>query len=101
MLPSRLGRSAWMSKNANIRGKQLLETARGKPLRMILTLARIQMLLVNAVEVMSKLVHENVQKHKRTRLSLREPTGDAILSTVVRQAEDLKNLLMRIKIWDR
>ena len=72
-----------MTKNSNIRGKQLLETGSGKPLCIIFAFAGIPMLLVNAVVVMTELVHENVQQFERTRLRLREPTRDGILSAVV------------------
>ena len=101
IIMARLDRCAWMAKYANVRGKQLLETTGGETFGMILTLARIQVLLVNAVIVMAKFVHENVQKHKCTRLRLCEPTCNAILSAIVRQPERLENLLMRIKIFDR
>jgi len=87
-----------MTKNSNIRGKQLRETVGGKPLCIIFAFAGITMLLVNAVVVMTELVHENVQQCERTRLRLREPTRDAILPAVVRNTERLKNLLVGIKI---
>lgn len=87
-----------MPKNADICGKQLLETAIGKLLCIILAFAGIPMLLVNAVVVMTDFVHENVQQAKRTRLGLREPTRDAIFLAVMRNAESLQNLLVGIEI---
>jgi hypothetical protein len=46
-----------MTKDAHIRWKQLLETTRRKPLSIILTFAGTQMLLVDAIVVVAKLVH--------------------------------------------
>ena len=89
-----LGRFAWVSKNANKRWKQLLKTIVGKRLRIILTLARIQMLLVDAVEMMAELVHKDVQKHECSGLCFREPTCDQIFGTVIGNAKSLENLLV-------
>ena len=68
---------------------------------MILTLGRIQMLLVNAVVVVAKLVHENVQERERPCLRFREATRDTILQPVMRNAEPLENVPVKIKIWRR
>jgi hypothetical protein len=68
-----------MTENANIRGKQLVETTRGKSLGIILAFARTQVLLVNAVVVVAKLVHENVQEHKRPSLRFGKPARNAIV----------------------
>lgn len=87
-----------MTKNTDIRGKQLLEPAGGKSLCIILSLRRTEMLLLDAVEVVAKLVHEDVQKHEPASLSLREPTQDPILLSVVRNTQPLKNLLMGLEI---
>lgn len=59
------------------------------------------MLLVNAIKVMAKLVHKNVQKHKRARLRLLEPTRNARLPAIIRKTKRLQYLLVRIKIRDR
>src|SRR5262249_41920782 len=73
----------WITKSADVRGKQLLEATGRKPLRIILPSARTQMLLVKAVIVVAKFVHENMQKHERPRLRLSEAARDGICSTVV------------------
>src|SRR5512138_2311480 len=81
-----LAQTCWMSKDTHICWKQLVETAGRKLLRIFLTFARTQMLLVNAVIVMPKLVHENVQEHECTRLRLSETARDAILLPIIRDA---------------
>src|SRR5437867_6803644 len=88
-------------KDAHICRKQLVKTAGGKPLRVVLTFARTQMLLVNTIVVVANLVHENVQEHERPRLGLRKTTGDAILSPIIRNGERVKNVLVVFEIWHR
>jgi len=56
------------------------------------------MLLISAVVVMSEFVHEDMQEHKGTSLSLREATSNSILETFVRNTESLKNSLVGVKI---
>ncbi|HEV8544214.1 MAG TPA: hypothetical protein VGR78_17635 [Verrucomicrobiae bacterium] len=85
-------RSAWIAENTHIVGKQLSETAGGKPLCKILAFAGTPMLLVDAVIMMPKLVHENMQQHERSRLRLRKSARDAILLAVIRNTERLENL---------
>ena len=57
------------------------------------------MLLVSAVVMMAKLVHENMQKHEGPSLSLGEATCRAILVSVIGNAQLLKDILMGIEIW--
>lgn len=83
-----------MTENANIRGKQLIETTLGKSLGIILAFAGIPMLLVNAVVVVAKLVHEYVQKHERPSLRLGEPARNAVFQAVVRNAKRFKDVLV-------
>ena len=67
-------RCAWMAKSAHIRGEQVIEMTCGKSLRIVFTFAGTQMLLVNAVVVVAKLVHKDVQEHERPSLPFREAT---------------------------
>jgi hypothetical protein len=93
-----LGRSAWITENAHVRLKQLFEAAGGKPLRIVFTFAGTVMLLVNAVVMVAKLVHENVQECERSSLRFREPTYDALLLPVIRNTKPLKNMLVSIEV---
>jgi len=72
-----------MSKNTYISWKQMLETTGRKLLCVILAFARTEVLLVNAIEVVAKLVHENMQEHECASLHFREPTRDTIFAAVV------------------
>jgi hypothetical protein len=49
------------------------------------------MLLLHAVVRVAKLVHENMQKHERASLCLREPAYNSFLSPVVREAKAVEN----------
>jgi hypothetical protein len=88
-----------MPKHADIRGKQLIKTTNRKPLCIILTFAGTQMFLVGTVMVVAELVHENVQEHKCPCLRLREAACHAFLLQFMRDAKPLKNVLVRIEIW--
>ena len=56
------------------------------------------MLLMSAVVVMSEFMHEDMQKHKGTSLSLREATSNLTLETLVRNAKPLKDFLVGVEI---
>ncbi len=87
-----------MIKNSDIRWKQLLESTSGEPLCIILSFCGTEVLLMNPVVMVAKLVNKHMQKHEGASLRLRESAHDAILSPVVRNTEPLKYLLMRSKI---
>ena len=53
---------------------------------------------MSAVIMMSKFVHEDMQKHKSTGLNLSEATSDTTFKTLARNPKSLKNLLVSVKI---
>ena len=56
------------------------------------------MFLMEFVKVVAEFVHEDMQKHKRPRLSVSETAHNTILQLIIRNAEFLKNLRMSIEI---
>ena len=87
-----------MTKDAHIGGEHLLEPACRKTLGIILALAQTQMLLSELVVVVTKLVHKNVQEHVCPCLSLRETAGDAVLLPIIRNAQPVENVLVRLEL---
>jgi hypothetical protein len=55
-------------------------------------------LLGHSVIMMSKLVHENVQQHKRPRLRCRKAHRDKFARFIKRNAQPLKDFAVRVKI---
>jgi hypothetical protein len=55
-------------------------------------------LLVDAVIMVTKLVHENMQKHEGAGLCLSESAQDTFFASVARNAAPLKNLTVRLEI---